>query len=410
MKLTNRNRSTRNDQLFLFGYYILILNQVLSQSQYGELQAGSVLFKSIRIVLLVLFGFLIILKGKLPINKSGYLWLIFLGIAVIEMLYDKKIFVLILIFTVLASYKVNIRRIIKVHIEAIISGLLFVIFSCVIGIISDRAVEKELDNFSGFLGRTTNVRYAFGFTNSNIVPIALLFLYLYFVIYNEKKHRVYYDIVFLILAFIAYMLCGSRVCVLLSLLAVFLRMMLSKDSERFIKIGSVFCTISLPTFIAGTIIISSTQIYYHPIVRKLDVLLTARITIMRNVITLFPLRLFGYGDIPKTVDNKLLYLDNGYLSILITLGIVTGIMFFAILILIVKQATKQKNPYIILFLIILLLDNIIDSSILHHYSFPIFIISFNQAVRSYETHFNRLNKNHLIRFNRLMINSKEHGR
>ena len=178
------------DSLFQIGYFLLIFNQVLAQSQFNEMKYPSLLLQLFRWLLISFFTVLIMCKGKYPYNRTGLFWICFAVIAITEMLFfNGKILLIILFLLVIASYKTNMNSLIKIHIKALISGIIVVSFSSWIGVLDILGVYKQFDNISGFLFKQSNIRYAFGFINSNIIPINSLYLYLYTVLTKKDNYK-----------------------------------------------------------------------------------------------------------------------------------------------------------------------------------------------------------------------------
>ena len=366
------------ESLFQIGYFLLIFNQILDQSQFNEMEYLSLLLKLSRWVLIIYFALLIIWKGKYPYNKRGLFWLCFLIIAIIEMLFfNGKLLLIILFVLVIASYKTNVNYLINIHIKALIFGMIIVSFSSWLGILDILGVYKQFDNISGFLFKQSNIRYAFGFINSNIIPITFLYLYLYTVLIKKDNYKWYMDVFAVIVNYLVYLLCGSRVCILLLLFAVILRILIQIDKKRFLSFSAPMAVALLVSCIMFSLILPSSPLYATSFIAIIDKFLTARITIMRNVLAKFPITLFGYGEV--SIDNSVEYLvmDNGYIALFVMRGLIIGMIFMTFILIMINISKKKKDPYLMTFIIIMILANIVDNSILHYITFPIYIMSFN---------------------------------
>lgn len=366
------------ESLFQIGYFLLIFNQILDQSQFNEMEYLSLLLKLSRWVLIIYFALLIIWKGKYPYNKRGLFWLCFLIIAIIEMLFfNGKLLLIILFVLVIASYKTNVNYLINIHIKALIFGMIIVSFSSWLGILDILGVYKQFDNISGFLFKQSNIRYAFGFINSNIIPITFLYLYLYTVLIKKDNYKWYMDVFAVIVNYLVYLLCGSRVCILLLLFAVILRILIHIDKKRFLSFSAPMAVALLVSCIMFSLILPSSPLYATSFIAIIDKFLTARITIMRNVLAKFPITLFGYGEV--SIDNSVEYLvmDNGYIALFVMRGLIIGMIFMTFILIMINISKKKKDPYLMMFIIIMILANIVDNSILHYITFPIYIMSFN---------------------------------
>ena len=74
MKISNNLRTLKlnSDSLYQIGYFLLILNQVLAQSQYNEIGVTSLLLKVSRWFLICFFGILIFKKENIHITERAF--------------------------------------------------------------------------------------------------------------------------------------------------------------------------------------------------------------------------------------------------------------------------------------------------------------------------------------------------
>ncbi len=373
-----------NDSLFQVGYFFLIINQVLAQSQYNEMDTPSIILKITRWLLIIYFLFLILKKNIYPNNKKGLFWLIFALLSVTEMIFfNGKLLLIILFVIVISSYKTDLNLFLKSHVLGLICGQIIVILSSLIGILDKLGVYKQFDNVTGFLFKRDNIRYAFGFVNSNIIPITCLYLYLYLLLIKKNNFKLKYDILAILINYIVFLFCGSRVCILLLFLAIVLRWLVKLNKNNFIKIFVPGTHLILVTCLLCSIVLPVSSWYHMPVVTVLDNLLTARISIMRNVLGRYPITLWGYGEI--NIDNSIEYLvmDNGYLALFVTRGLLIGVIFVIILFVIIQYTKKSENPYLLILIIIMIVGNFVDNSILHYITFPIYVIFFNRFINIY---------------------------
>lgn len=366
----------KTENLFLIGYFLFIINQIFAQSQLNNINFIAESLKVFRWALIFYFIILILVKNKYPQTLNGFAWIFFMLIALIEMLFfDGKLLLLMLIIFVFASYKYNIERIIKMHIKALVLGDIFIVGLSIIGILNIGGTSKSFDNLTGFMFKSNNITYTYGFTASNVVPITFLFVYLFILLIQKGKYNKYYDLLVIFVDFFLYFNFGSRSGLVLVIIAVILRWVISIKEKKFIKLSvpicyailgiSLFFSVCLPTMNANKLI------------NKVDVLLTARLTIMRNALRLYPMTLWGYGETYAQNIEDYLVLDNGYISLFIQRGILIGIAFMKIIMKIIKTSKKQMDAYLLLFITVWILGNIIDATFLHYVTFPIYAMIFN---------------------------------
>lgn len=384
IKISNQLKTIKitNSDLFLVGYFLFIFNQILSQSQFTNIATFESILKASRFGLLFYFFVLVIRKSKYPFNKKGLFWIIFLVVAFSEMiLFNGKILLILLILVVFSSYENNINKIIKIHISALFLGLILVFLSSLIGILDPLGVFKQFDNVTGFLFKQSNIRYAFGFINSNIIPITSMYIYIYLLLLKKNNWYLYQDFIVIIINYIIYLYFGSRVCIILTLLAVVLRILVKINNKRALNILFPTSLAMLAFSIVCSLIFPVSSFYSSPIVRVIDNFLTARIFIMRNILYKFPINLFGYGEITIDPTVEYLVMDNGYISLFVTRGWIIGFIFTMLIIMLIINSKRNSEPYLLIFIVIVILANLVDNSILHYITFPIYIILFNQKYK-----------------------------
>lgn len=386
MKLSNQLRTLKlnHNSLFQVGYFLLIFNQVLAQSQFEQMRYPSLLLKAFRWIITVCFMVFIIKKGIYPYSKRSFFWLGFVMLSILEMIcFNGKLLLIILFLTVISAYKTNLNSLINTHIKALLAGVIFVSLSSFIGILDILGEHKEFDNITGFLFKQDSIRYSFGFLNSNVIPLIFLFLYLYFLMVKKDKYKWYYDIFALAWNYIIFLLCGSRMCIVLLFFSVILRLLMSINKAYFVHIFTPGAFFLLGGCLIFSLILPRSALYGCPLVTIIDRALTARITIMKNILLKYPITLFGYGDLSINSAKEYLTMDNGYIALFVTRGLLIGIVFMCFLLMLIINSKKTKNPYLLLLVIIVILANIVDNSIVHYITFPLYILSFNGGYKNW---------------------------
>ena len=332
------------------------------------------------------FFFLIIFRNKYPNGKKGVFWILFLGASLFEMMfYNGRLLLLILSLVVFSSYQTDMTRMIRTHIKAILTGVIFVVLCSLVGILEVQGVAKALDNVTGFLFRPNNVRYNLGFTHFNVVPIDILFIYLYVVILKRDNYKRSWDLIAFSINYGVYLLCGSRSCIVLLIMAIILRNIIRNHPSWFLKTGVPASVVFLVGILFFSFILPASDAFYHPLVQRINLLLSARLTLIRKILQMYPLNLWGYGEV--TFDNsatEYLALDNGYVTLLVTRGIIIGLLFLILIVSMILHAKRMNNAYELLFMIIVIIGNVIDNSLLHYISFPMYIMVFNEFVGDQE--------------------------
>ena len=373
-----RFRKENKGKPFLIGYFLIILNQVLSQSQFNEIEIARYSLKAMRWGLLFFLILITIKHRRYQKEKRTLFWAVFLMVSLIEMIFLRGgILLIILSVVVIGSVKTDMKYIIKTHIAALITGIIFVVSSSFIGILENQVAYKNFDNLTGFLFKNSNLQYNLGFLNSNVAPIICVYITLYVMLLLQKKYRRRYDLYAIVANFILYLICGSRVCIILLFASIIIRNLVVLREYVSIKYFVLVCKVSLIAALLITFFLPISSLYSNQIVRKLDVMLTTRITISRNVLTLFPINLWGYENMQFLTSDLYLTMDNGYLALFVTRGAVIGLLFIISIFMMIDFAQKRKDLYLLLILLIMILDNLIDNSLLNYITFPLYIMTYN---------------------------------
>lgn len=374
------------NQLFLWGYFVFIVNQVCAESQFNDIASIRICLKLIRWGLILYFSFIIVLRNRYLLNKSMRLTVILAVTAIINMLlFHGKILVLILILIMIASYGCSMTVMLKTHIGAIIIGYLFVIVSTLAGILEDKISIKILNNLDRFFLPSAGVRHTMGFLVPNEIPIALLFIYLMLILLMDNCFKKKYHIPFLIINCIVYYFFASRtVCLLVFLIAIIHCFAMRKET-KFLQLGALASKGAMLLFLIASVIFPAIVNVENKFIERLNVLFTARISIMQKALERYPLTLGGYGDKFVSIRdiNDYLVLDNGYIYLFVTRGIILGILILLVWWGLINIAKKQKNIYMMLVVLIILIENCIDSSFLLYKAFPMYCIFINCDLKIY---------------------------
>ena len=91
----------------------------------------------------------------------------------------------------------------------------------------------------------------------------------------------------------------------------------------------------------------------------------------------------GYGDTFVSIRDKndYLVLDNGYIYLFVTRGIVLGALVLLVWWCLIDIAGKQKDVYLLLAVLMILVENCIDSSFLLYKAFPMYCVFVNYGLR-----------------------------
>lgn len=384
MKIRSHSTSGLVNQLFLWGYFSFTVNQVFAESQFNEIPGIQVGLKLVRWALIPFFTFIIIMRDRYTFNKRVRLTAVLAIAAITNMLlFHGRILVVILVLIMIASYGCSVEKILKTHICGIVIGYLSVVAAVMAGILEDRASVKALNNLDMFFLPSAGIRHTMGFLVPNEIPIALLFVYLMLVLLMGDRFKKRYHIPFLIANGIVYYFCASRsVCLLVITVAV-AHCFAVRKKKRFLQLGVLASKGAILLFLITSVVFPAIANLENEYVEKLNILLTARISIMQKALERYPLTVGGYGDTFVSIRdiNDYLVLDNGYIYLFVTRGIALGILILLVWWGLINIARKQKNVYLLLAVFIILAENCIDSSFLLYKAFPMYCVFVNYGVR-----------------------------
>lgn len=401
--MTKIYRKVNINSLFLILYFIYILNQVLSESQYNNFISINIVLKLIRWSLILFFSFIILVRRKYLCKRTTMFFFLFISYAVINMiLFNGKILMVLMGLIILASYKCPIDKLIKTHLFAVLSGYTFVVCSTVFGVVEDIAYAKVIKNLETFFLPHDSVRHTMGFLVANQIPIAILFVYLYVILIKKDNYKFKYNIFFILANVVAYYLFSSRAVCMIIFATMFMHYFAIKYKVLFIKIGSLLGYSLLIVLTTVSVVVPMFLNLNNKFVNKLDIMLTFRITIIKRALSLYPLKLGGYGDAFKSNHDlsNFLVLDNGYISLFVQRGIIFGVLIIIAYIMLIKIAKKNKDSSVLLVGLVVILYNSIDSSFILYQTLPLYCYLVNTGIKYIETSINAIkNKPSYLRSN-----------
>ena len=384
MKIRIRSTIGLLNQLFLLGYFIFTVNQVFSESQFNEITSVQVGLKLVRWALIPFFACIIIMRDRYSLNKRVRMTAILAVAAITNMLlFHGRILVVILVFIMIASYGCPIEKLLKTHICAIVLGYLSVVLAVMAGILKDKASVKVFHNLDMFFLPSAGVRHTMGFLVPNEIPIALLFIYLMLILLMGDRFKKRYHIPFLMInCFVYYFFASRTVCLLVIAVAV-AHCIVVRKRTRFLQISVLASKGAILLFLIASVILPAVANLENKYVEKLNILLTGRISIMQKALEQYPLTLGGYGDTFVSIRDKndYLVLDNGYIYLFVTRGIVLGALVLLVWWCLIDIAGKQKDVYLLLAVLMILVENCIDSSFLLYKAFPMYCVFVNYGLR-----------------------------
>lgn len=353
---------------FCFYFGALFLNSTLTIfiDQYKIIVQ---VLKLVSVLLLNILNInLLIRKYKLS-NFLYTLSLILCGILSVIM---KDLYFIVLVFFILAASNLQLSNLFKFSFWLLVSAIFIVLMFCLLGILPNEVTYRSVTDLT--------LRYSLGFQHSSKLPIAVMYLSIYYFI-DHKKYSVRSIVIFELLAILLYFVGYSRnslVCMTLLSFFLLCYKLIGK------KINYLVYFLSKNIVIICTGISVVLLLLYHsrnPIGILADKLLTNRLFLAERFLQISPLKFvkcMSYSDYISLYDNYAIGLDNGFFYILFKYGLV----FIGIWVLINRifiSKVKQENNYVAMIAFsIIIISFIIDNTLFGYGVLPIYIYGFSK--------------------------------
>lgn len=301
--------------LFLFSYIPLFVVKFI-----GIDNVNSDYYLISQIIKNILFpmGLLLLMMNSYSeLFKKGWLVIFLLTFSAITSFFSKNLSVINLTLILLVFNNINLRLVLNVIFLISIILCLSIIFIFLFDYAAGNA-EYLLDTVYG-------IRYTFGFENPNSFPTKL-FLCIILYLYLRKRINLIDVAVSVVISFGIYTLSGSRtylIMVLISTILLYIHQFAYYLKNKLVQVLAKNCFLIL-----GVISIFSGMYYieYAEILQPMNELLSGRISMANIVLSEFEIKFLGQ-DIQPFLENRGIVLDNFYISLILT----TGIIFFIFL-------------------------------------------------------------------------------
>ena len=364
-------------------YYLLlvmyIFNQVLSESQYINIPAISLVLATIRYFVLVALTIYIYDQKKIS-SRWVFLFGTFILFSFLNLIIaNGGISYLAIILFVISSKNCSLEKIFRYTLYALIVSHLFVVISACIGILNDTIDFRYVGNFSGSILSGAYHRHSMGFLVHNQVPIVCWIVYLYIIVLKRNRIKKTESAAFLVLNHVVFKYFGSRVVFILMLLAIASYYLIKMNrNHRFKKTTPFLANIYL---VAAVFSIITAYCYKdNNLWNTADMIFNNRIRMASEALRFYGIGLIGSGSkaVLYSSDSLLnITLDNGYINVLIGDGLVVFLVLIAIWTYITFIAEKQRNKYLLLVLCLLAVENLINAHLGSFKFIPFFCILAN---------------------------------
>ena len=286
----------------------------------------------------------------------------------------------ILILLICNSKRVNIESIFKISFQIMIIGIIGVLIFCLIGFLPDILTSRntvEQINYN---------RHSFGFYHSNVLPLLIFYLEVYYICIVKDKIKDGVIVLFMVAAGVASIFCHARNALIVSMtLSIFIILIKRKGNRKEedkllykITILSIPC-MSIFSFAMMFLLLKG------GVWNTIDTFFSGRFRLaifkMRRVglhlINIMNNETFANDNIAYVNGENLntVILDNGYLYIMLRYGILILLIYFLIAYFLAKK--NRESVCILGTLIAVFIANFVDNDLVDYSFLPFVLWAFN---------------------------------
>lgn len=286
----------------------------------------------------------------------------------------------ILILLICNSKRVNIESILKISFQIMIIGIIGVLIFCLIGFLPDILTSRntvEQINYN---------RHSFGFYHSNVLPLLIFYLEVYYICIVKDKIKDGVIVLFMVAAGVASIFCHARNALIVSMtLSIFIILIKRKGNRKEedkllykITILSIPC-MSIFSFAMMFLLLKG------GVWNTIDTFFSGRFRLaifkMRRVglhlINIMNNETFANDNIAYVNGENLntVILDNGYLYIMLRYGILILLIYFLIAYFLAKK--NRESVCILGTLIAVFIANFVDNDLVDYSFLPFVLWAFN---------------------------------
>lgn len=303
-------------------------------------------------------------------SEQSWFLLLLIVINVVSMIKNGlEINIILLCMIVIISSKSSMSSIFKTFFYAFLTGVILVCLASKFGIIHDEINIRYSTDFlsSIFLHGNLYVRHSFGFEFSNQIPFALMTIYFLIIAWKQESITWRQHLLIEVINIYVFIFCGSRFVFMIVLGTNVLFYIVKygyyniKRTRLIRKCGYIATT----AFGIGTVISFLFVLLYELTPKFIDAFLNFRLTYAFQAVQYYGIHFLGSGFDAGTFSGEIgVIVDNGYIMLFMQRGIIFAIITLALWTSISHLVVKNKNPYIMIPIIILALENFVDYQII----------------------------------------------
>lgn len=284
----------------------------------------------------------------------------------------------ILILLIYNSKKVDIERVYKTSSKIIVIGISSVLILCMFGVLPDILTSRntvEQINYN---------RHSLGFYHSNVLPLLILYLEVYYICIAKERIRDNVIAFFMLLAGVVNTFCHSRNALILSLalsLFVIFAKKMKKDEYKILYRTTILSIPCMSSFSFSMMFL----LLKGGIWNTIDDFFLGRFRLAIFKMRRIGLHLINIMSNESFVNDNITYvdgknmssivLDNGYLYVLLRYGILILLIYFFIAYCLAKK--NKGNACVLGALIAVFIANFVDNDLVDYSFFPFILWAFN---------------------------------
>ena len=278
---------------------------------------------------------------------------------------------------IIASKKSDFDEIVDIAYKILCVMIPLVMICCFIGIIEDyTGVRNEI------------VRHSLGFSHPNQLGLRL-FQFMACYLYRKKSMLKFYDFfVPIVIMIFTYLIPNSQtayICMLILILLLFVYIIGEQYSQSILSIYGKALIVFAVLFNALSVSWSIINVRGNPILYQIDLWLSRRFSACYRVFQLYGISLLGQRVYIFEEERKVvgiigkLYLDNGYMALLLRYGIIVYGVFSVSYIFAMLHMKKRNQYFLLIVLFVYALYGVMENGI-YMVTHNIFLISFGNIL------------------------------
>ena len=380
----------KKQTIFLTVYALYIFTMVLLESQFENYGSVGTIISALRYVLLAAIALYIIcnnstIQGR-RIGRRIISFVFILTIAVLNLLlFNSGTTILAIILCVIASRGCSLKKIFSVTAISLAAGHLFVILSCMVGVLSDNIYTRYVGTLTGAFFEGRYDRHTLGFLVHNQPSLAFMIIYMYYIILKGSNIRLIEHAIAFAINLYLFRMCGARIVFALVIpLLIFTYLIQIRERSKHIVeknkqkkgfSGWLVCLVPLVCCIVSfvtTLGYQSNSSFYS----TLNEMVSNRLYYAQKNIEYFGISLFGAGKEAGTTE-ALLTVDNGYIILFLQNGLILGCIVVACWMYMGYITQKNGNLYLVLITVFLSIESMINSHLINYKMIPMFCMLVN---------------------------------